>query len=85
MNKLTGNRDVDSLLLMNLDDRELNIVCESKEYIKSLCDDDKFWLNRNMHIFKLDIETLNKAKEFFEFNTWKELYEYFIVKYRYLL
>ena len=62
MNKLTGNRDADSLILMNLNDRELDIVCESKEYIKYLCDDDKFWLNRIVEKLDVDQEILFQLK-----------------------
>ena len=36
MSGLTGDRNIDALILMRLDDRELNIVCASNKYLKSM-------------------------------------------------
>lgn len=43
---LTGNKQTDVLVLMQLEDHELKSVCEVNKYVKSLCDDDIFWMNR---------------------------------------
>jgi hypothetical protein len=43
---LTGNKQTDILVLMQLEDHELKSVCEVNKYVKSLCDDDMFWMNR---------------------------------------
>lgn len=46
MNKLTGNKDVDVLILNQLEDHELGAICQVNKYINSLCNDENFWLNR---------------------------------------
>jgi hypothetical protein len=52
---LTGIRDIDRQILLNLDDADLYNVCLTNKYLKSLCDDDDFW--------KLNfIETYGKEK-----------------------
>lgn len=81
MNKLVGNKDVDFLVLMQLDDRELGIVCQSNKYVRSLCNDENFWLKKLENTYKLDENILKEAKIFFEFKTWKELYIYLKSKY----
>ena len=40
MNKLTGNKDADFIILMKLDDRELGLVCQANKYVRSLCNDE---------------------------------------------
>ena len=46
MSKLTGNKDTDILILMQLEDHELGAICQVNKYIHSLCVNDLFWLNR---------------------------------------
>jgi len=76
MSKLIGDKNLNFLILNELSDYELGKVCQVNKYTKKLCDDETFWMNRIEKIFKLDSETKLKAKEFFEFDTWKELYIY---------
>lgn len=42
MATLTGNKDTDFLILMQLNDYELGKVCQANKYVKSLCDDNDF-------------------------------------------
>lgn len=57
---LTGNKQTDILVLMQLEDHELKSVCEVNKYVKSLCDDDMFWMNR---IIERMSKTCIKAKQ----------------------
>ena len=81
MSKLTGDKNLNFLILNKLSDYELGKICQVNKYTKDLCDDETFWINRIEKIFKLDSETKLKAKEFFEFDTWKELYIYLVEKF----
>ena len=78
MKTLSGNKEADFLILNELSDYELGKVCKVNKYINSLCNDDIFWLNRIMFVFKMDSKTASEAKEFFEFDNWKELYIYLL-------
>lgn len=46
MNTLTGNKDVDAMILSNLDDRDLLVYCQSGEHAQRVCNDENFWRNR---------------------------------------
>jgi len=90
MNKFTGVKDTDFLILMQLSDTDLNAVCRVNRYAKKLCDDDVFWRNRlfkKKEIFDLEKEFKNaeypdeyfmnlihSIKQFLEFSSWKEFY-----------
>ena len=39
---LTGNKDTDFLVLLELNDYELGKVCQVNKYVQSLCNDDFF-------------------------------------------
>ena len=54
---LTGIRDVDIEILLNLDDGELPRVCAVNKYVNQLCEDDKFWYRRI-------INKIEKVKEY---------------------
>ena len=44
---LTKNKDVDKLILSNLDDKSLLNFCKIKnQYVQVLCQDENFWINR---------------------------------------
>jgi hypothetical protein len=76
MKALTGIMELDLIILQNLNDYELGKVCQVNKYVNSLCDDDIFWLNRNMIFFKLSRTETNKMMKYLGFNTYKELYKY---------
>jgi len=69
---LTRKKDSDLFILSNLDDKTLFNFCISNpkdEYLKKLCADESFWMNRlknNFPDFKL--ENKNKSR------TWKQTY-----------
>ena len=79
MEKLTGNKDADFLILMQLNDYEIGKVCQVNKYVKSLCDDDNFWRNRFMKKYNkfLSINDANRFKSFLGFSIWKEMNKYF--------
>ena len=54
---LTGIRDVDIEILLNLTDSELPQVCAVNKYVNSICEDDKFWYRRI-------INKISKVKEY---------------------
>ena len=75
MSKLTGNKDVDFLILMELDDRELTIVCRANKYVNSLCKDERFWSNRILLKFPdYSADLARDMKNYLEFDSWKEFY-----------
>jgi hypothetical protein len=43
---LTGVRDVDMEIIMNLTDRELPAVCSVNKYVNDICQSDAFWYKR---------------------------------------
>src|SRR5665647_265046 len=49
MNKFTGQKDTDLIILHSLNDQDLGHFCSTNKYIKTICDDDLFWRN---HIVK---------------------------------
>ena len=50
--RFSGNKDTDFLILMQLNDRELGTVCQVNKYVRSLCEDDIFWMNRIINNMK---------------------------------
>ena len=54
---LTGIRDVDMQILLNLDDSELPRVCAVNKYVNKLCEHDDFWYRRI-------IDKIAKAKNY---------------------
>ena len=76
MSKLTGNKDIDFVILNQLSDYELTQVCQVNKYVNALCQDKFLWINRLMQVLKIDIETIRTAKDYFEFESYKELYTY---------
>ncbi len=54
---LTGIRDLDMQILLNLNDSELPRVCAVNKYVNKLCEHDDFWYRRIMN-------KIAKAKEY---------------------
>lgn len=76
MNKLSGHKDTDFIILNKLNDFELKKVCQVNKYVNSLCNEPQFWLNRIIANFPLTGEETRKIKDYLNFATIKELYVY---------
>ena len=69
----TGIKDVDRLILNELDDRSLLTICQTNKYFKNLCKDDEFWRRRYYSKFGQHLENaVNLSIE--EYQTWKHKY-----------
>ena len=73
MSGLTGVRDLDLKILQNLDDRELPIVCTTNKYVRDLCNDENFWLNRLVARMGYSLSEIKKLKGSFKY---KDIYRY---------
>ena len=71
---LTGNKETDFLILMQLTDNELTKVCQVNKYVNKLCNDDNFWRNRIIINFKYTSSIANAMMQYLEFDNWKEFY-----------
>ena len=76
MSKLTGHKDTDFIILQQLTDSELGKVCQVNKLVSQLCQDQNFWLQRIIYIFKLTGEETQKMKNFFSFDHYRDLYIY---------
>ena len=86
MSKLTGNKNVDFMILMQLNDYELGKICQVNKYVNSICNDPQFWLNRIIENYSLSGKDVTKMKDYLGFLSIKELYIYLKsipVKFRY--
>jgi hypothetical protein len=74
MKAFTGNKNVDLLILQQLNDRDLGSVCQSNQEIRKLCKDDTFWMNRTLNRFGKEIgpEILLENRK--RYKTWREYY-----------
>lgn len=75
---LTGHKDTDYKLLMDIDDRELGMVCQVNKKVNEICNDDAFWFARIIEKLYLQdfVDNVSKLKDFLEFDNYKELYIY---------
>ncbi len=69
---LTGITEIDEKILLQLDNNSLNSICQTNEYINSLCLDDKFWKLK----VEQDFNTLTEYKPMNE--TYKDQYIYLL-------
>ena len=61
---LTGNRDVDMEIILQLEDRELPAVCAVNKYVNQICESDAFWYRRLLNrITKARDDNLSKYKD----------------------
>lgn len=61
---LTGNRDVDMEIILQLEDRELPPVCAVNKYVNQICESDTFWYRRLINrITKARDDNLSKYKD----------------------
>ncbi len=69
-NFLTGNKDVDRLILFNLSDKNILIACKTNKYAKERVCDETFF--RNL-VFERYPETI-KYKDYVKVRDWKNFY-----------
>ena len=88
---LTYNKAADMLILLQLKDHELEVVCQVNKYVRSICEDlfknkliDMFAkLPKDSRYWPVDdpnwsiIIISNQMKKYLEFLTWKEFYFWF--------
>ena len=61
---LTGVKDVDMEIILQLDDRELPRVCAVNKYVNEICQSDAFWYKRLINrITKVRDDNFSKYKE----------------------
>ena len=81
MNKLSGNKNVDMLILMNLNDNELSKVCSVNKYINIICEDKHFWNTRIRMLLNVNENELHDLRRYLNLDG-KELYVYFVSRER---
>ena len=74
MSKLSGDKNVNFMILMKLNDKELSMVCSVNKYVNELCKDETFWFNRVLLTYKYSPEVSRDMKTYLDFDTWKEFY-----------
>lgn len=45
-NYITGNRDTDEIILLNLEDKDLVSMCQVNNYLKDICANEAFWIKK---------------------------------------
>ena len=71
---LTGNKDLDHIILNKLDDKDLVNVCQTNHKADEICKDQNFWMNRILSKFpSVDMDVLKKYKGS---RTWSDYYIY---------
>lgn len=68
---LTGNKNVDLLILNQLEDKDLISVCQANTIAHTLCQDEGFWLNRIIVKFGISLDILKQYKGD---RSWSEYY-----------
>lgn len=75
----SGNKNVDTKIINQLDDKELQIVCQMNKYVNSICKDDNFWMNRFVNRFGEYLGNSQEIKETYLGNmTWEEYYKFIV-------
>lgn len=69
---LTGNKNLDFVILNKLEDNDLVNVCQTNTAARDLCDDQRFWLNRIM--FKFPYLSLDILKQYKGNRDWSQYY-----------
>jgi len=66
----TNIRDIDIKILLDLDDYDLNKVCQTNKYVSSLCNDDYFWKFKLDNLIGMDLfptDLRNEGKEIYSY------------------
>jgi hypothetical protein len=75
---LTGNQDIDTLILIQLDDRDMTNVCQTSKQNYKLCNNEDFWLKKILYKYPyLTLDLLQKSKGYM---SWSEYYIYHLRK-----
>lgn len=79
MEKLTGNKDTDVIILMKLNDKELSAVCSVNRYINKICKSRDFWNKRTITVFQITHDELDQLRKYLNLDG-KELYVFLVTK-----
>jgi hypothetical protein len=79
MNKLSGDKNTDMLILMKLNDNELAKVCSANKYINSICQDRHFWNMRTRTLLNVKEDELHELRRYLNLDG-KQLYIYLVSK-----
>ena len=79
MKVLSGIKDVDLKILQGLEDTDFEKVCSINKYIRKLCNDETFWLNRFIEKKNVDMEEIREIKSENGNFTYKEIYWYYFI------
>jgi len=60
----TGYKDTDTLILMQMSDREIAAICSVNKYINSICENQYFWLNRMITNLRKTCVIVRKIPEY---------------------
>jgi hypothetical protein len=75
---LTGDKNLDFNILNELTDKDLTIVCQVNSYVRSLCNNNTFWMKRLYGKYKLNPKDAIEIKNYLSFSTsevgWKDFY-----------
>lgn len=71
---LTGDKNLDFNILNELTDKDLTIVCQVNSYVRSLCNNNTFWMKRLYGKYKLNSKDAIEIKNYLSFSTWKDFY-----------
>jgi len=66
--KFTGMKDIDYVILKQLNDDSLNNLCQTNKYISELCENERFWEERLKE--RIHPSLVNKPKT----KTWRDYY-----------
>ncbi len=73
---ITGSKDTDFLLLLNILDSDLDKFFQINRKISLISKMDAFWKQKAMIAFSVSEEILDKLKNFLEFTDYKSFYFY---------
>ena len=73
-NGFTSDKNIDMLILNNLDDEDLSKVCVINKYVYSLCQNETFWTNRFINKYGKYYQDIESMKKFKGEMSWKEYY-----------
>ena len=82
MNKLSGDKNADMLILMKLNDHELSKVCEVNKYIHGICQNRDFWNMRIRMLLNVSENELHELRRYLHMDG-KELYVYLVSIWKY--
>lgn len=72
----TGIFDLDSLILNNLSDTDLQSVCQINKAAKYICNNEYYWMNRTLWFYGKWLGNVEQIIEYKKQRSWKEYYQY---------